>query len=677
MVSVSGRKALCVGARHSLCRAPTLCVGAQRSLCQGPALLCVWHQRSRARRSLCGGPARFSTLCVGARRSVSGPGAVCVGPRRCPALSVRVGIGARRSFSAQCLCRVSSRPGSLSLCRAPHLCVGACQSSSPLSVSRRSLSGSVSRPGGPFQALFVSGPGALCVGALCVGARRALCRGPALFASRPGAPCVGTRRFGFSPKTLFVRSRRSVSGPLLALFVSGPGALCRGAALFVPCTLCVRARLPLCRGPALSVGGRRRPLPHSLCQVPAPRRFLSRLSGLGGLSVEAQRSVCWARRSLCRHPALFVRRGDRRSLFRAPALFLSGPALFLSGAGALCQGVCGAPAVSVSELGDLQRSLCRGPALSGRSLCVGICVVPGVSVGVCGRLRRSPRRRPALSVGPGAVCRALAPFVLSGPVPGPDTQIVGPRHTARRALTKRPPSADRLDRKRRCPTHRPPRLPKKESAGPDTTPTQGAPGTDTERRAPTQRALRHRPLTESGVCVEPGRLLCRSSIGALERSPCRGPALSGGNVCVGDRRSCQSLSASVCRAPALFVSGRCSSRRGPAPCVGARRSVSGSASGPGGPLPRLSWSGPVSPRFLSGPGALYVRAQRSVCRGPALFASGPCHSDARATEVRCAPAPRTPRSSTANLIGAVGPPIQHCGRHPSHSALRSRPIYPA
>ena len=56
---------LCVGARHCLC----LCRGPARSLCRGPVAPC-------------------RSLCQPRALSLSGPGALCVGPRRCPALSM-------------------------------------------------------------------------------------------------------------------------------------------------------------------------------------------------------------------------------------------------------------------------------------------------------------------------------------------------------------------------------------------------------------------------------------------------------------------------------------------------------------------------------------------------------------------------------------------------------------
>ena len=93
---------------------------------------------------------------------------------------------------------------------------------------------------------------------------------------------------------------------------------------------------------------------------------------------------------------------------RAPRYLCRGPALFLSGP-ALCQGMCGARAVSVSELGTLQRSLSR------RSVSASV-LGPG---GLCRSLRRglavSASGAGALWVGPGA---------LSAPThraPGPST----------------------------------------------------------------------------------------------------------------------------------------------------------------------------------------------------------------------------------------------------------------
>ena len=100
--SVPCTGALCIGPRHSFCRAPTFCVAARRSQCQTPVLSAL---------------------------SVSGPGALCVGA---PALSVS-GSGAFRVAPRRSLCRILalslSGSGALcvglqrSLCRAPALCL--------------------------------------------------------------------------------------------------------------------------------------------------------------------------------------------------------------------------------------------------------------------------------------------------------------------------------------------------------------------------------------------------------------------------------------------------------------------------------------------------------------------------------------------------------------------------
>ena len=214
---MSGRKALCVGARHSLCRGPALsvsgpgaalclaralsgglCVGARRSLCQGPAR--VVSGPSALCRGLCRGPPiLINAVCVGL--------ALCVGARRFPAVSRMSGPSGLR----------------WSLCRGP--------------------------------ALFVSGTGALYVGArrslcwastpillnaLCVGLRRSLRRSSAL----SGAVCVGpavlSQSFCVGPRRLCVGLGRSLCRAP-ALFVSGPSALC--VALCVgPGALCVGPR---------------------------------------------------------------------------------------------------------------------------------------------------------------------------------------------------------------------------------------------------------------------------------------------------------------------------------------------------------------------------------------------------------------------------------------------------
>ena len=272
-------------------------------------------------------------LSVGARRAVSRPGALCVGARRSvsgPAGALSV--GARRS-----------------LCRGP--------------------------------ALFVSGPGALRRG-LAVLSRRFLYRGPALgpalFVSGPRALCVAARRFVSGPGAPCVRARRSASRP------GAVGGQPRGSVLLsqdcfcqVP-AVCVSAPLSV----AVSVV-----LPQdSIFQVPA---VLSRPNNL----------CVGARRPLCRSPALCL---------SGPALFVPGPGA-LPGAPSLCRGpaVCvvaprfcyRAPALSVRvcvEPGQPGLLLYRSSALfsslcrARRSPAVSLCRDPALCVGVCVGARRSP-----------------------------------------------------------------------------------------------------------------------------------------------------------------------------------------------------------------------------------------------------------------------------------------------
>ena len=177
-----------------------------------PGALCVGPPLSLSRPdAICRGPAlsvsTFGALCVGPRRSlrraVSGPGDLCVG------LSV-LGPGA--------LCvrpqRSLYRPAALSVCRATALCVG----------PRRSLCRA--------PALSESGPGASCV----------QCRGPTVSASRPAAFCVGPRR------TLCVGPRRSVRrvhAPSSELrHPTGPHSKSRAAASSEPCHPQLRSAPP-------------------------------------------------------------------------------------------------------------------------------------------------------------------------------------------------------------------------------------------------------------------------------------------------------------------------------------------------------------------------------------------------------------------------------------------------
>ena len=303
--SKSGPGALWVGPRRSLCRGPTLSVGL-RSLCRGPALSLR-------------GPALCVAVCVKVRRSSLD--ALCVGPR------------ARR-----CLCRApalsASGPGSLLFV-------------SGSGAARRSLSGLCRGPGplssGPAVSVSVSGPGALSVGAGCsvsgrsalCPARARLCRGAAVL---PTLSVSGSGLCRGPANVLCVGPRRS-----LCLCV-GPGALSVGF-----CVRAWRAASVLCRGPALSVSGRR-----DLCV----RRSLCRARAVsvsgpgtlcvcvcGALSVGPGLSLCRGRRSLCR---------PRRSL-------------------------CWGPVLSVSASGGLRRpryslAVCVGPSPQLRSACSSSCL---------------------------------------------------------------------------------------------------------------------------------------------------------------------------------------------------------------------------------------------------------------------------------------------------------------
>ena len=439
----------------------------RRSFCYGPALFVSGP-------ALCVGAALL--LCVGARRSVSGPAALCVGARRfvsgpggpLSALSVS-GLGA---VSGPAL--FVSGPGAL------------CRGRRSFYVARRCVSGpaalcvgalcreSASGPGGPLPRLYFPGTGGLCVLSVCLsvcqdpticvsGARRSLCRGgagPALFVSGPGALCVGARRSFYRTPELSVRVslfRRSLcvrTGALCqggvgdwvpvflrlrrslevgARLVSGPGlsVVCVGARRSSPGALCVGARRSVSERGALCVGARR--------FVSGPGGPLPALvSGPGAFCAGARRFVSApGAPSLCRGPALCV--GARRSLCRGP---VRGPALFVSGpgalcVGALCQGVFGARIVSVSELGALVLSLCREP-----ELCVGVCVGARGSggVGVCIAVSVSRQclcRGSALFVsGPGALCRPHP----APPIRATHPTTVGPSSNPRAAPIRVPPT---------------------------------------------------------------------------------------------------------------------------------------------------------------------------------------------------------------------------------------------
>ena len=366
-------------------RVPPLAPSRQ-SLCHCPALFLsgFGDLYVAARRSLCRAPALFvsglcrPTLFIRAQHS----------PCRGPALSVAVGIGARRPSPKTFFCQV-----------------------------------------------FVSGPGALCVGArrsLCRARRREwrflrrgpalyLCRGPTLFLSGPGALCQGLCRGSVSGPDGFCFG----AGRSSTLFVSRPGTLQR--------SLCVE----------VCVGARRS----------SPDTFVSGLAlfilGPSGLCVEAQRSVrqgpahfvsrpgavcVGARRSLsrpvalCRGPALCIGPRARRSVRSAsgpgaplPTLSLSGPAACVSGPGACCQG----PALFMSGPGGLCVEAQRSVALFGRgaALCVWGSAWP------CATQNPSPSG-PAL---PSAcqlrsACHPFAPLLASAPI----------RHRAPISATMRP-----------------------------------------------------------------------------------------------------------------------------------------------------------------------------------------------------------------------------------------------
>ena len=220
-VRLSGPVALCIatrrGDRRSLRRAAALCLpgpGALSSsgaLCQGvrgARTVSVLELGALLRRgpALCNGLSVCFCrgLYVGARRyvsgSVSGPGALCVGPgsllMSCSPSSV--GTGARRSSP---FVTVLSQD---SLRHVPAVCV---------SGPRRFVSGSVSGTGAP--------------GAPSVGARRSFYRAPVRVCVEPGLLfCIGA-----PCSTLCVGARRSLTISLcvsVALYVgSGPSALFR------------------------------------------------------------------------------------------------------------------------------------------------------------------------------------------------------------------------------------------------------------------------------------------------------------------------------------------------------------------------------------------------------------------------------------------------------------------
>ena len=534
------------------------------------------------------------TLCVGLQRSVSGPSALCVRPRRCSVSCLRRSlVGARRSMcrgparfvsgpalsmSGPAALRQSS--STLSVSGPGGLCVGGSAFSGALYVRAPAFSPAlfVSGPGGPLPTLLCRAPtvlGGLYVGArrslcrglagaLCVGAQRSLCRSPALWrlcralvlsVSGPGpALSVGVRRLlctlslsgrglYVGPRILSVGARRSLcrGGAHLcrALFVSGPGAgaRCRGqrrgSAVFSAHSLCWVPALFLCRGPAVSV---------------KPRSSLS-----GSVSRPAnppQHSLCPGAlyRSLCRGPAvlswpaLFVSGpgapyvGARRSLSRVGVRgqrSLRRPAPLVSGPGALCHvGGVGARRTGALCVG-IRRSLCRGPALSMRSgaLCQGVC---GAGRFLC----RSSALFSALCVG----ARRSVSSAPAVSVSGPSVRLSGPGAVSvrlRRSLC-------------RAPTLFLCRGPALHASGP------GAPYVGVRRSRCRGRRLGPAVLSQDSlgqvpaVCVLGSGAFCQ----ARRRSLCRPGALCSGP---GALRACRGLARAL--AGALCV--------GPALCVGA------------------------------------------------------------------------------------------------------------
>ena len=231
-----------VGPRRFLCRGPTLSVWAPRSLCRAPALC----QASALSVSGPGALCRASAL-------LSGPGAPCSGPGSLGRGSVWGfgGSGALCVESRRSLCRASalsgSGPNTLSVGPGA-LCVGARRCSlwaCPFALRRAGRSTGALRVG-PRSSLR----------RLCVGSQRFLCRAPTLSVSGPSAPCLVSgpalsvsglcwgARLQDVFVGMFVRDLLSVSDPA-ALYV-GPSALHVG-----PGALCVRSRHSLCRAPPL------------------------------------------------------------------------------------------------------------------------------------------------------------------------------------------------------------------------------------------------------------------------------------------------------------------------------------------------------------------------------------------------------------------------------------------
>ena len=133
-----------------------------------------------------------------------------------------------------------------------------------------------------------------------------------------------------------------------------------------------------------------------------------------------------------------------------------------------------------------------------------------------------------------------------------------------------------------------------------------------------------------------------------------------GTLCVWLQRSVSGPSALCVKARrcsvALCVRPQCSLGRGPLLCVGSGRSLSGTLSGPN-----------AHQRCLYG---LYAGAQRSLCRGLALFVSGPsalCRAPAVLSQdslCRAHPSGSVGPTNPVPPIQQRGPPAPHPGAGP-------------
>ena len=200
---------------------------------------------------------------------------------------------------------------------------------------------------------------------------------------------------------------------------------------------------------------------------------------------------------------------------------------------------------------------------------------PGAVSVLCVGPQRSLCPAPAVSVlGPGALCVVLSVLGPALSVSGRSALCLGARRSLCRGGALRPLSV----------------------SGPSVS-------------GPAALSVRLGPQ-HSPFCVRPHRSLCRAP---ARRSLCRAPALAGALVSGpalfvwGSVSRPGTLLRFLCRTPAFSVGVG----------VGARRSS------PKTFFVRSRRSMCRSRRFLYGPGALYVGAQRSVCRGPTICVSGP------------------------------------------------------